>query len=131
MPRISKVLFLLLAGFVTVGVVATSFDVTAQDKKKDDKKDPKKEEKKEEKKEPFKPDPAQQEFKYVEKEKSFWVRAVAFAADGKSLAAAYRDNVVKIWDLDAKKDKLTLKGHPTDPKGLAFIKGEVFVSTGK
>src|SRR6266851_4941573 len=100
MPRIFKVLSLLLASFVTAGFIATSFDVTAQDKKKDDKKDPKKddkkdlkkEEKKEEKKEPFKPDPAQQELKPDEKEKSAWVYDVAFGSDGKTLAAAYRNH---------------------------------------
>ena len=66
MPRVSKILFLFLATIVTMGLIGTSFDVAAQDKKdkkdakKEDKKDVKKEEKKEEKKEPFKPDPAQQ-----------------------------------------------------------------------
>ena len=117
MPRTSKVLFLLLATFVSAGVVATCFDVTAQDKKKEDKKDlkkeekkdPKKEEKKEEKKEPFKPDPAQQEFKPDEKEKSSWVNEVTFSADGKTVAAVYRNRSVKIWDL-AKKNAQTFKG---------------------
>src|SRR5438067_1766663 len=119
MPRFPQVLFLMIASLVTVGVIGTSFDVVAQDKKdkkeakkEEKKKEEKKEEKKEPKKEPFKPDPAQQEFKYLEKDKSFWIFAVAFGADGKTVAAAYRDNSVKIWDLDAKKDIQTLKGHP-------------------
>lgn len=144
MPRISRILFLFVATFTLMGVLSTAFDVVAQDKKgkkkdekKDDKKDDKKVDKKEEKKEPFKPDNAQQEFKYVEKdktsekEKTFWVYTVAFGADGKTVAAAYRDNTVKIWDLNSKKDIQTLKGNPTETKGLVYGKTEVFVSTGK
>ena len=56
--------------------------------------------------------PAQQEFEHVDKEKTYWVFAVAFAGDGKTVAAAYRDNSVKIWDIAAKKDIQTLKGLP-------------------
>src|SRR5438105_4673798 len=103
MSRISRVQFLLFTALATTGVICSTFEVAAQDKKgkkKDDKKvdeKDKKEEKKEVKKDPFKPDPAQAEFKYLDKEKTYWVFAVAFAADGKSVAAAYRDNVVKIW----------------------------------
>ena len=160
MPRISHVLFLLLASLLTAAVVGTSFDAVAQDKKedkkddkkkeekkkeekKDDKKiddkkkEDKKEEKKEEKKEPFKPDPAQQEFKHVEKDKTFWIFAVSFSGDGKTVAASYRDNSVKIWDLATKKDTQTLKGPVKDAKGLAnykslvFVKDQVLVGTGK
>src|SRR6266567_5158432 len=131
MARISRFLFLLAVTLTLTGVIVTSVEITAQDKKKkktdekdgkkDDKKDDKKidkkddKDKKEEKKEPFKPDVPHQEFKYIEKdkkdekEKTFWVYAVAFGADGKTVAAAYRDNTVKIWDLAAKKDVQTLK----------------------
>jgi WD40 repeat protein len=140
MPRISKVLFLLLTAFMTIGLVGTSFDVAAQDKKdkkdkKDDKKDPKKEEKKEPKKEPFKPDPAQQEFKADEKEKSSWVFAVAFGADGKSVAAAYRNKSVLIWDRAANKSARILKGPELrglgDFKSLIYANNQVLVGTGK
>ena len=110
----------------------------AKDKKEvaKDKKDEKKEEKIE-KKEPFKPDPAQSEFTYIlkgekdDKEKTFWVFGVAFGADGKTVAATYRDNTVHIWDIAAKKDIQTLKGNPTETKALLFAKGEILVSTGK
>ncbi len=142
MARISRILFFLVATLTFAGVMYSSVDVAAQDKKKkkkeepkDDKKDDK--DKKEEKKEPFKADPAAQEFKHIEKdktsekEKTFWVYAVAFGADGKTVAAAYRDNSVKIWDLGAKKEIQTLKGHPTETKGLVYATGHVFVSTGK
>ena len=145
MSRMSRMLFLLAAAFVTAGLIGSTFDVSAQDKdkKKDEKKAEKKEDKKkdekkeivkEEKKEPFKPDQAQIEFKYLDKDKKEkfpWVFAVAFAADGKTVAAAYRDNTVKIWDIAAKTDIQTFQGMPTETKGLAFVKGEVFVSTGK
>jgi WD40 repeat protein len=141
MSRISSVLFLLLASFVSAALVTSSLDAVAQDKKKDDKKDvkddkkdPKKEEKKEEKKEPFKPDPAQQELKPDEKEKSVWVYDVAFGADGKSVAAAYRNHSVKIWDL-AKKNALILKGPEQrglgDFKSILYANNHVFVGTGK
>jgi WD40 repeat protein len=93
-----------------------------------DKKDDK--DKKEEKKEPFKADKAQLEFKHIEKEKTFWVFAVAFGGDGKTVAAAYRDNSVKIWDLGAKKDLQTLKGNPTENKAIVVVKGDIYVSTG-
>ncbi len=148
MAHISRILVLLVAAAVTTSVAFTPFHVVAQDKKKkDDKKDVKDKkddkDKKEEKKPEFKPDPAQQEFKYVEKdktseaEKTFWVYAVAFGPDGKTVAAAYRNHAVKIWDLGTKKDTQTLKGPAKDAKGLAdyrsllFVKGEVYVGTGK
>jgi WD40 repeat protein len=119
---------------VSAGVVAACFDVTAQDKKKEDKKDPKKEDKKEEKKEPFKPDPAHQEFKPDEKEKSYWVYDVAFGADSKTVAASYRNHSVKIWDL-AKKNALTLKGPELrglgDFKCIIYANDLVLVGTGK
>lgn len=141
MPRVSKILFLLLATLVTIGLVGTSLNVAAQDKKdkkdakKEDKKDVKKEEKKEEKKEPFKPDPAQHELKYLEKDKSFWVNAVAFGADGKSVAADYRPHTVVIWDLITKKESKTIKGPELrglgEFKSLVYANDQVFVGTGK
>ena len=151
MPRISRIAFLLFAMLTMISLgAAPAFEAVAQDKKKkkdqkkDEKTDDKKEEKKddkdkkeEKKKEEFKPDTPVQEFKHVEKdktsekEKTFWVYAVAFGADGKTVAAAYRDNSVKIWDLAAKKDVQTLKGHPTETKGLVYGKTHVYVGTGK
>ncbi len=150
MSRISRIVFLLLAGLVSAGLISSSFDAFAQDKdkkkvegkdKKEDKKEvtkDKKEDKKEEKKEPpFKPDPAQLEFKHVEKDKTFWVFAVAFGADGKTVAASYRDHSVKIWDINAKKDVQTIKGKASadtrglaDFRGLLYIKNQVAVGTG-
>jgi len=132
MPRISRVLFLLLAAFVTIGLIGTSFELPPRIKKRKTRRTTRRIRRRKRKKREearVQTRPGAQEFKHVEKEKTFWVFAVAFGADGKSVAAAYRDNTVKIWDLDAKKDKLTLKGNPTETKGLVYTKGEVFVST--
>jgi WD40 repeat protein len=103
--------------------------VSDKDKKAD-------KDKKEEKKEPFKADQPQQEFKYVAKDKTFWVYSVAFSSDGKTVAAAYKDRSVKIWDLAKKAEVQTLKGPAKDAKGLAdyksviYTKGQVYVGTG-
>jgi WD40 repeat protein len=149
MSRMSRVLFLLLAAFVTVGLAASNFDLAAQDKKdkkdakKDKKEEPKdkKEEKKEEKKEPFKPDMPAQEFTYIlkgekdETGKTFWVTGVAFGADGKTVAAIYRDNTVKIWDLAAKKDAVSIKAPAIkglgEYHGLLYTNDQLFVGTGQ
>jgi WD40 repeat protein len=169
MAHVSRILFLLIATFTFAGVMISSIDVTAQDKKKkktDDKKDKvadkdkkddkdkgvkdkvekdkkdDKDKKEEKKKEDFKPDTPAKEFKYVEKDKkdekerTFWVYSVAFGNDGKTVAAAYRDHAVRIWDL-GKKDAMTLKGPAKDAKGLADYRSvlvagnQVFVGTGK
>lgn len=141
MSRISRVLFLLAAAFVTVGLVASNFDLVAQGKKdkKDDTKD--KKEAKEEKKEPFKPDMPQQEFTYIlkaekdETGKTFWVTGVAFSADGKTVAASYRDNTLKIWDLGAKKDPVSIKAPAIkglgEYHGLLYAKDQLYVGTGQ
>ena len=142
MSRILKVFSVLLTALLMTGLVCfTSVELAAKDKKdkkteekKDAKKDDKKDDKKEEKKEPFKADPAQQEFRPDEKEKSVWVFAVAFGGDGKTVAAAYRNHSVKIWDLAAKKDVQTLKGPETkglgDFKSLVYADNQVYVGTG-
>ena len=155
MARVSRILFLFFATFTFAGLVLSSIDVAAQDKKKtDDKKDKvadkkdkdkkddktadkdkkdDKDKKEEKKKEDFKPDTPAQEFKYVEKDKkdekerTFWVFAVAFGDDGKTVAAAYRDHAVRIWNLGGKKEPQTLKGPTKDAKGLADYRSVLFV----
>jgi WD40 repeat protein len=160
MSRMSRVLSLLFAMFVIVGLFAADLTISAQDKK--DKKDDKKKEvkdkkddkdkkevkdkkddkdKKEEKKEPFKADPAQQEFAYIlktdkdETGKTFWVLNVAFGADGKTVAATYRDNTVKVWDLGAKKDTVSIKAPELKGIGgyssLIYANDQLFVGSGK
>lgn len=138
MSRISKLLFISFAAVLTIGLIGADFDVFAKNKKKvekkDDKKDPKKEEKKEEKKPEFKPDAAQQEFKPGEKEKSSWVYSVAFAADGKTVAATYRNHAVKIHDLAAKSSQ-ALKSPEMrglgDYKALLYVDGKILVGSSK
>jgi WD40 repeat protein len=49
-----------------------------------------------------------------------WVAAVAFAPDGKSLASAGADNVVRLWEVGTWKPKGVLKGHTDCVCALAF-----------
>ena len=146
---ISRVVSYLVAALVTVGLVAVNFDLAAQDKKdkKEEAKDKKgdfkdkKEVKKEEKKEPFKPDVPSHEFTYIvkgekdETGKTFWVTGVAFGPGGKTVAAVYRDNTLKMWDLSAKKDTLSIKA-PTikglgEYRGLLYAEGRLYIGTGQ
>ena len=84
-----------------------------KDEKKDEKKAESKEDKKveikEEKKEPFVPDKADVELapklqakeKEGEAPKPDWVFAIDFSDDGKTIAAAGRDRLVRIWDVQS------------------------------
>ncbi len=145
MLRMSRVVSFLVAATLIVGIVGSNFELAAQDKKdKKDKKDEtkdKKEVKKEEKKEPFKPDMPSQEFSYIvkgekdETGKTYWVTGVAFGADGKTVAAVYRDNTIKVWDLAAKKESLSIKA-PTmkglgEYRGLLYANAHLYVGTGQ
>lgn len=141
MSRFFRVVFV-IALFASLGLAASNFEIAAQgkkDEKKDKKQEPK--EKKEEKKEPFKPDVPTQEFTYVvkgekdETGKTYWVTGLAFGPDSKFVAAYYRDNVIKVWDLAAKKDTVSIKP-PTikglgEYRGLVFADGKLFVGTGE
>ncbi len=62
-----------------------------------------------------------------------WIFALVFSNDGKHIASASRDRTVKVWDVLAGKDVQTLKGSPTDVKGVVFLEGgaKVASSTGK
>ncbi len=110
-------------------LVASTFDVVAQDKdkKKEEKKIDKKEPEKEAKKEPFVPDTPAIELKGH----TDWIMAVSFGPGGKTLASVSRNKIVKVWDLAAKKEVQSLKDFPTETKALAFGDGKLFVGTGK
>jgi WD40 repeat protein len=49
-----------------------------------------------------------------------WVAAVAFAPDGKTLASAGADNVVRLWEVGTWKAKGVLKGHTDCVCAIAF-----------
>src|SRR5882724_13614166 len=58
-----------------------------------------------------------------------WVAAVAFAPDGKTLASAGADNVVRLWEVGTWKPKGVLKGHTDCVCAVAFsVDG--FLATG-
>src|SRR5262245_6589926 len=48
------------------------------------------------------------------------VFCVAFSADGKRVASAGRDGVVKVWDAATGKEALTLKGHTNQVLRVCF-----------
>src|SRR5262245_41489953 len=132
MTRISGFLALFIGCLAAALVLGPAFDAAGQEKKddkkaaekkeekkkeekkvekKEEKKDEKKEEKKDDKKkeekkveekkaEPFKPDVPQVEIKAH----GNWIYALSLSSDGKLLATAGRDRIVKVWDLAAKKD---------------------------
>src|ERR1051325_4786195 len=134
MPRISGFVLFIIVTVLGAGLIGVSAN-DKKDAKKDDKKEKKKsDEKKEEKKEPFKPDPAEIELKYLDKEKSFWVYDVAFGPDGKTLAAAYRPHTVVVWDLQAKKESKVIKGPVLrglgDFRSLVYSGDTIYAGTG-
>lgn len=49
-----------------------------------------------------------------------WVAAVAFAPDGKTLASAGADNVVRLWEVGTWKPKGVLKGHTDCVIAISF-----------
>lgn len=59
-----------------------------------------------------------------------WVAAVAFAPDGKTLASAGADNVVRLWEVGTWKPKGVLKGHTDCVCTLAFSSRGEILATG-
>jgi RNA polymerase sigma factor (sigma-70 family) len=49
-----------------------------------------------------------------------WIEAVTFAPDGKTLASAGLDKVVKVWDLTTGQARATLQGHQRHLQAVAF-----------
>ncbi len=50
-----------------------------------------------------------------------WVAAVAFAPDGKTLASAGADNLVRLWEVGTWKPKGVLKGHTDCVCAISFV----------
>ena len=59
-----------------------------------------------------------------------WVAAVAFAPDGKTLASAGADNVVRLWEVGTWKPTGVLKGHTDCVSALAFNRHGRYLVTG-
>jgi WD40 repeat protein len=59
-----------------------------------------------------------------------WVAALAFAPDGKTLASAGADKVVRLWEVGAWKPKGVLKGHTDCVCAVAFSSDGKWVATG-
>jgi WD40 repeat protein/predicted Ser/Thr protein kinase len=51
------------------------------------------------------------------------VHAVAVSPDGKSIASAGDDSLIRVWDVESKKEKWTLHGHTNAFSGVAFHPG--------
>ncbi len=59
-----------------------------------------------------------------------WVAAVAFSPDSKTLASAGADNVVRLWNVESRKEKTVLKGHTDYVCAVAFSPDGETLATG-
>ena len=48
------------------------------------------------------------------------ITTLAFAPDGKTLASGSRDAIVKLWDLETRRERATLRGHSAPILALSF-----------
>ncbi len=61
-----------------------------------------------------------------------WIYAVAFTPDGKYLATAGRDQIVKLWDTQSWEEATTIKGHSDDVTAISISRdGQWLASSGQ
>jgi hypothetical protein len=59
-----------------------------------------------------------------------WAYAVAFAPDGRSIAAAYRDNSVRLWETATGQERTRFDGHRSATLALAFSPDGALLASG-
>jgi WD40 repeat protein len=57
------------------------------------------------------------------------MRSIAYSLDGKSLASTSSDATVTIWDVDARQERVTLRGHQADIAKVTFSPDGTRVAT--
>jgi WD40 repeat protein len=58
------------------------------------------------------------------------VPAAVFAPDGKAVASAGSDRVVKLWDVAGRRERATLNGHKNTIRALAYSPDETLLASG-
>ena len=58
------------------------------------------------------------------------ILSVAYSRDGKWLATASFDGAVKVWDIQLRKERLTLRGHSSDVRAVVFSPNGTSLATG-
>ena len=59
-----------------------------------------------------------------------WIRSLAFAPDGSTVATCSRDGTVKLWNVNVRAEVTTLKGHRGPVTAVAFAPDGNLLATG-